>query len=180
MRKTGLLSFALMVGVIAATLSSRLARAEPVDDSSQARPTTGTSPVGLDACALLTPQEAAAALGGAVKQPKPTRTIESTLGPGIPTVVSGCTYDTGTKEITLGVRHTTDASVGRLRQMMQIVCDGKQPVSGVGDVACWYSAAHDELHTLKGATFLSVELKRSGDAAVAITGVAKKALARVP
>jgi hypothetical protein len=176
MRKMVLASFALIVAAIApAPGSGRLARAQAVGGSSKA----SAAPVALDACALLTPQEAAAGLGEAVK-PKATRTIVSTLGPGIDTAVSGCTYKGATKDLTLGVRHTTDAAAGRLRQMVQMICRGKEAAAGLGDVACWYSPAHQELQALKRATFLTVELRGGGDAAEAIKRVAVKALARVP
>jgi hypothetical protein len=181
MRKIDLLSFSLIAGVFAGTPASQhLARAETRMGSSQAKPTTAASPVAVDACALLTPQEASAALGGPVKPPKATRTIASTLGPGLDTAVSVCTFDTAAYDMTLAVHRTMDAAAGRLRQMMQIVCDGKQMVAGVGDVACWYSAAHDELQTMKGATFLTIETKQGGVAAAALTEVAKKALSRLP
>jgi hypothetical protein len=181
MRRTELAAVALVAGALAATPVSRgIARAATVDGSSRARRIAAAPPVGLDACALLTSQEAAAALGGTVKQPKATRTIASSLGPGIETAVSACSYETATKHMTLSVRRTTDAAAGRLRQMVQMVCGKKQAVPGVGEVACWYSQAHDELQVVEGATFLSVELKGAGDVGEAIKNVAKKALARVP
>lgn len=176
MRKVGLLSLPLIAAAIApAPGSGRLARAQAVGGSSKA----SAAPVALDACALLTPQEAAAALGEAVKQPKAIRAIASTLGPGIDTAVSSCTYETGTRHMTLNVHHTTDAAASRLRQVVQMVCQQKEAVSGLGDVACWYSPRHDELQAAKGATFLSVEVK-SGGAGEAIKSVAKTALARLP
>jgi hypothetical protein len=176
MRKMGLVSLALIVaGIAPAPGSGRLARAQAGAGSSKA----SAAPVALDACALLTPQEAAAAFGRAVKQPKASRTIASSLGPGIDTAVSTCTYDTGTRDMTLSVHHTTDAAAGRLRQMIQMVCRKKEAIPGLGDVACWYSPAHDELQAAKGATFLTVEVK-SGGAGEAIKSVAKTALARLP
>jgi hypothetical protein len=52
-------------------------------------------------------------------------------------------------------------------------------LAGLGDVACWYNEKHEELHAIKAATFLSVELHRSGDPTEAIKGVMKKALDRL-
>jgi hypothetical protein len=52
-------------------------------------------------------------------------------------------------------------------------------LAGLGDVACWYDEKHVELHALKGATLISVELRRSGNPTEAITGVMKSALERL-
>lgn len=57
---------------------------------------------------------------------------------------------------------------------------GKERLPGLGDLACWYNAEHRELQVLKGATILTVQIKRNGDATGALTTVAKKALARLP
>ena len=51
---------------------------------------------------------------------------------------------------------------------------GKEGLSGLGDVTCWYSEKHEELQVLKGTTFFSIELRRSGDPTEAIKGVAKR------
>jgi len=56
----------------------------------------------------------------------------------------------------------------------------KERLPGLGDIACWYNAEHGELQVLKGATILTVEITRNGDATEALTTVAKKALVRLP
>jgi hypothetical protein len=52
-------------------------------------------------------------------------------------------------------------------------------LAGLGDVSCWYNEKHEELHTIKGSAFLSMELHRSGDPTEAIKGLMKKALSRL-
>jgi hypothetical protein len=133
------------------------------------RPLTAQgAPTPVDACTLVTVQEASAVMGGQVKPPKPGRTISSTLGPGLPTAVSGCTFDTGQRNMTVGVRHTLDSAAGGLKQMIQVVCQGKQAIADVGDQACSYSAQHGELQAVKGATFLTIELSSGPDIGTAI------------
>ena len=56
---------------------------------------------------------------------------------------------------------------------------GKEGLSGLGDVACWYSDKHEELQVLKGATFFSIELRRSGNPTEAIKGLAKSVFDRL-
>jgi hypothetical protein len=51
---------------------------------------------------------------------------------------------------------------------------GREGLSGLGDVACWYNEKHEELQVLKGTTFFSIELRKSGDPTEAIKGVAKR------
>jgi hypothetical protein len=127
-----------------------------------------------DACSLLTKQDAAAALGEAVSGPKALTDLPA--GPGA--TVSSCEYTgSGLHQVQLNLTHLSASSVPMYRAM----CAEKKSddLSGLGDVACWYNAKHEELHALKGTRFISVELRRSGDPAEAIKGVMKKALDRL-
>jgi hypothetical protein len=56
---------------------------------------------------------------------------------------------------------------------------GKQGLTGLGDVTCWYNDQHGELQVLKGMTFFSIELRKSGDPTEAIKGVARKVYDRL-
>ena len=56
---------------------------------------------------------------------------------------------------------------------------GKEGLSGLGDVTCWYNDKHEELQVLKGTTFFSIELRKSGDPTEAIKGVAQKVFTRL-
>jgi hypothetical protein len=56
---------------------------------------------------------------------------------------------------------------------------GKEGLTGLGDVTCWYNDKHEELQVLKGTTFLTIELRKSGDPTEAIKGVARNVYGRV-
>jgi len=46
-------------------------------------------------------------------------------------------------------------------------------------VACWYNDKHGELQVLKGLTFFSIQLRKSGDPTEAIKTVARKVYERM-
>ena len=71
----------------------------------------------------------------------------------------------------------TAASAG----MYKSLCAQKKNdgLTGLGDTTCWYNDKHEELQVLKGQTFFSIELRRSGDPTEAIKAVAKKVYDRV-
>jgi hypothetical protein len=132
-----------------------------------------TAPQG-EACALLTKQDAAAALGEAAEQGKEL----SNLPAGQGSTVSSCEYTgSGYHRVQLNVTRLSPSAAPMYRAM----CAEKasKDLAGLGDVACWYNEKHEELHAIKAATFLSVELHRSGDPTEAIKGVMKKALDRL-
>ncbi len=141
--------------------------------------TKAATPSPGDACSLMTKEDAAAALGEAVAGPR-SSSGRSSLTPG--TTASSCEYSgSGLHKVNLNVWRASADSTAQFRQVYQMVCaqKGKEGLSGLGDVACWYSEKHEELQVLKGATFFSVELRRSGDPTEAIKGIAKKALNRL-
>ena len=131
---------------------------------------------GFDPCALMTRQEAAAAVGEAVGEPKPIVPGSGAM-PGVN--VTACEYESA-------ARHSVQVSVwrfsesaGQFRQIYQAEIAKKERVHGIGEIAAWYDAKHRELQVLTGATLLILEIDRSGDATEALTTVAKKAVARL-
>jgi hypothetical protein len=122
-----------------------------------------------DACSLLTKDDAAAALGEAVKGP------ESRKVPGGP---SSCEYSgSGINVVHLNVIPLSAANAG----MYKAMCGqkSKEGLTGLGDVTCWYNDKHGELQVLKGLTFFSIELRKNGDPTEAIKAVARKVYDRV-
>ena len=116
-----------------------------------------------DACSLLTKDIAAAALGEAVGEGKAAGNAQ----------VSGCGYQgSGTHSIHLTVRQWTPDIVAAYKPL----CDKKTKdgLSGLGPTACWYDEKHGELQVLKGMTFFSIELRRSGDPTEPIKAAARK------
>jgi hypothetical protein len=136
--------------------------------------TSAAAPSPDDACSLLTKEDAAAALGEAVKGPKALSNLPA--GPG--STVSSCEFEgSGLHKVQVNLTQLPQSSVAMYRAM----CAKKEKdgLAGLGDVACWYNEKHEELHALKGAAFISVELRRSGNPTEAIKGVMKKALDRL-
>jgi len=147
------------------------AAAAESDNPAQTKP---AMPAPGDACSLLTEQDAAAALGEAVSGPNSTPSRP--MGPV--GTVSGCEYTgSGLHKINLNLTRLAPNAVA----MYKGTCAkaGKEGLAGLGDVACWYSAKHEELHVIKGAAFISIELHRSGDPTEAIKGLMKRALDRL-
>ncbi len=124
---------------------------------------------GINACALLTKEDAAAALGEAVAgQPRSTSMAEA----------ASCEYSgSGIHSVNLNVMALNAANAGMYKAMC--AKKGKDGLTGLGDVTCWYNDKHAELHVLKGMTFFSIELRRSGDPTEAIKAVARKVYERV-
>lgn len=131
------------------------------------------TPSPAEACSLLTKEDAAAALGEAVTGPESSS--GRSIMPG--TTASSCEYSgSGLHRVHLNFWRASADTTAQFRQTLQVVCaqKGKEGLSGLGDVACWYSEKHEELQVLKGAAFFSVELRKSGDPTEAIKGVAKR------
>ncbi len=132
------------------------------------------TPAPDDACSLLTKEDAAAALGETAEGPK-------AIGPmsdGTGATVSACEYTgSGIHRIQLNLTRLPANVV----PMYKAMCDqqGKEGLTGLGDVACWYNAEHEELHVIKGTAFLSIELRRSSDPTEPIKAVMKKAVDRL-
>ena len=160
--------------LIVVAISDSAARAS----GAQATPLTKTSAAAFDPCALLTKQDAAAAVGEAVGEPKPiVRGRSSTPGMS----VSACEYESPAKHsVQVTVWRLSGDTAGAFLQVYRAECMKKEPAPGLGDLACWYSAEHRELQVLKGASLLTFEIHRNGNATEALTTVAKKALARLP
>jgi hypothetical protein len=109
------------------------------------------------------------------------RTFPVPMG-GIDTTVTGCAYESlkSVHGIKLTVHRVPPDKAARFKQFYQGVCARKECISGVGDMAWWYSAQHGELQVLKNATLLIFKLSRSGDGTEALQTAAKKALGRLP
>jgi hypothetical protein len=129
---------------------------------------TKAAPAGGQACSLLTKEDAATALGEAVQGPS-SSAVQGT---------SSCEYSgSGIHRVHLNVMQLTADTAG----MYKALCaqKGKEGLTGLGDVTCWYNAKHEELQVLKGTTFFSIELRKSGDPTEAIKGVARNVYGRL-
>ena len=127
----------------------------------------GAAPPPPDACTLLTKQDAAAALAEAVTGPNAKPMSDSPMGPG--STVSYCEYTgSGLHRVQLDLTRLSPSAVPMFREM----CAKKKSddLAGLGEVARWYNDQHEELHAIKGAAFISVQLQRSGNPTEAIKG----------
>ena len=124
-------------------------------------------------CALLTRDEAAAAVGGSVAEGKPLAGQSAGSGIG----VANCTYAGSGKELRVNL-WTFSPSASQSLEVYRGLCKQKEQAAGIGDLACWYNAKHNELQVLKGSKLLVLELSsgRGGDALLA---AAKQAVGRL-
>jgi len=134
------------------------------------------APPDTNACTLLTRDEASAAVGAAVGEGKLTAG-GSMAGAGID--VSGCNYAAGSmKELSVSLWRFSPSASQSL-DVYRGLCKKKEQAAGLGDLACWYNAAHKELQVLKGSTLLIFELSGRSGASDALVTAAKQALGRL-
>jgi hypothetical protein len=127
-----------------------------------------------DACALLTKQDAVAALGEDVTKSDSKSSLP--MGPGM--TAASCEYaGSGYHKIHLTlIRMTPDAAA-----MYRAMCaqKGKEGLAGIGDISCWYDDEHEELQVMKGTTFFSIELRGLKNPTEPIKAAAKSAFAKL-
>jgi len=138
MRTTDVLAAILIVASTALPASSRsIAGADAVADPryAQAR-SSPTAPTDVDACTLLTKQEAAVAVGTSVE--RKWSGVPPSAMPGVD--AWGCTYDSPTTigEIKLDVWRFSPAAA-EVQEAYRKRCAQKEGVPGLGDVSCWYN-----------------------------------------
>jgi hypothetical protein len=137
-----------------------------------ALPATAAPDGAANACTLLTRDEASAAAGSAVSEGKLTAG-GSMAKAGID--VSGCSY-AGSKDLSVSLWRFSPSAQQSL-EVYRGLCKQKEQAPGLGDLACWYNASHNELQVLKGSTLLIFQLR--GRSPAALTTAAKQALGRL-
>ena len=160
-----------IVAVSIATFLSSASSPFAVEATAAPGQSRAAAPGADEACSLLTKEDATAALGEAVKGP------ESASGRSLQGA-SSCEYSgSGIHRVHLNVMHMA----ADMATMYKSLCaaKGKEGLTGLGDVNCWYNDKHEELQVLKGTTFFSIELRKSGDPTEAIKGVAKNVYGRL-
>jgi hypothetical protein len=165
-----------IAGTAAILIVTGICAGAPRTSAAQAASSAKTTSTAFNACALLTTQEAATAVGEAVGEPKPKNPPPSAM-PGVN--VAFCEFESAARNsLKVTVWHPTD-SVAMFIQIYKDGCMKKEQVSGLGDLACWHSKQHRELQVLKGTTILTFEINRSGNSTEALQTVAKHALGRL-
>ena len=137
-----------------------------------ALPATAAPDGAANACTLLTRDEASAAVGSPVSEGKLTEG-KSMSAAGIE--VSGCSYS-GSKDLSVSLWRFSPSAQQTL-EVYRGLCKKKEQAPGLGDLACWYNASHNELQVLKGSTLLILQLR--GGASDTLTTTAKQALGRL-
>jgi hypothetical protein len=164
-------------GLAAILIVTGICAGAPRTSAAQAASSTKTTSTAFNACALLTTQEAATAVGEAVGEPKPKNPPDSAM-PGVS--VAACEFVSAARNsLQLTVWRPSADSAGMFVQIYKSECLKKEQVPGLGDIACWYSKDHKELQVLKGSMILTFEIRRGGNATEALTTVAKNALGRL-
>jgi hypothetical protein len=121
------------------------------------------------ACSLITKEDATAALGESAK-PVEARTLPN--GP------SSCEFSgSGINMVRLSLIPLSAAE----GTMYKALCaqKSKDGLTGLGDTTCWYNDKHQELQVLKGTTFFTIEMRRSGDPTEPIKALARKIYERM-
>jgi hypothetical protein len=140
---------------------------------------------GTSACALVTREEAAAALGEQVGTPN-TLTVNAPqqIIPGVNITLESCQYFSMTsgRSIEVTIWKSVGGTAQQIRQAVeQFLCMGKERVSGVGDVACWFDASRTELQALKGGTLVIFRMDAGAgvNTVQVLSSVASRGLGRV-
>jgi hypothetical protein len=127
-----------------------------------------------DACALLTKQDAATALGEDATQGDKKSGLP--MGPGM--TASSCEYTgSGYHRIQLTLMRFTPETAAMYKAMC--AQKGKEGLSGLGDTSCWYNAEHEELQVLKGTTLITIELRGLKNPTEPIKAAAKSVYSRL-
>jgi len=166
-----------MAGMAGILIVTGICAGAPPTSAAQAA-TTKTTSTAFNACTLLTTQEASAAVGQAVGEPKPKNPPQSSM-PGV--TVAHCEYESASRDsIQVTVWRPFGDSAAMFMQVYKSGCMKKEQMPGLGDLACWHSKEHRELQVLKGTTIMTIELRRIGSFSEALATAAKKAAARLP
>jgi hypothetical protein len=161
------------------------ATAVPTSPSGQALPTiaSGSGALAFDACRLFTRQEASTALGVPVGEPDGFSLGNQTVAPGVTVTVSSCSFtaSSGGNSVAATFWRASGTGAAQMRQAMeQVLCQGKERVQGLGDLACWYDELKNEILAIKGSTFVDISLDGvTTGRADALRTLVQQALARV-
>ena len=168
-RRIPSVSIVIVLTIVAGVYSLAVADGTAAMRTSPAQ-AKGAAPTSAgDACSLLKKEDAAAALGGTISGP-----VSSGVRPGEPGITaSSCEYrGSGLQKVNLNLMQLPAGQAAIYKGFC--AQKGKEGLSGLGEVACWYDDKHEELQVLKGTTFFSIELRGKGNPTEAIKAVAKK------
>ena len=141
----------------------------------------GTVTVSItNACDLVTKDEARAALGEAVEDPQSITVGTQSLGTTRVSILS-CSFEaeSGRSSLDVALWKAEGVSGNEFRQIAeQVLCAGKEKVSGVGDSACWYDTEQNELQAVKGNALIDLSIT-GADRPNELKTLAQKVLAKI-
>ena len=146
----------------------------------QGRAAPAPAPDPINACLVVTKQDAVTALDEDLRDGKPSVAGRSIV-PGA--AASSCEYSgRGLHTVQVHVWRSSPAGVARLKRTFLTNCEKRETagLTGLGDGACWYSAGRDEVQLLKGVTLIDIVVRKNGDATEALKSLVKAALGRLP
>jgi hypothetical protein len=141
---------------------------------------TAPAPDPINACLVVTKQDALDAVNEDLRDGKPAVAGRSIIRGA---AASSCEYSgRGLHTVQVYVWRVQPAGVAQLARSFRNLCEMKEMggLAGLGDGACWYSAARDEVQVLKGVTLVHLIVRKNGDATEALKSLAKSALTRLP
>ena len=132
------------------------------------------------ACALLSKQDAAAALGAPVNDARSLDIPKQNMG-AFTVDISSCEYErTSGSAASVQLQTWKAGDANTVKTMAGFVCQTKEKIAGLGDVACWYAPDHKELQAFKGGSFVSLTVRGApGNADDTIKALAKRIVDRV-
>ena len=143
-------------------------------------PAPGPAPDPINACLIVTKQDAVTAVDEDLRDGKSSVAGRSVV-PGA--AASSCEYSgRGLHAVQVHVWRASPAGIARLKRTFLTNCEKRETagLTGLGDGACWYSAGRDEVQLLKGVTLIDIIVRKNGDATEALKSLVKAALGRLP
>jgi hypothetical protein len=140
------------------------------------------NPLGISPCGLISKDVAYAGLGEEVQDGQASAPASLDVAPGLTVSAASCDYTSKTTAHYIGIDFWAASSdkAAEVQQAITAVCSGKEAISDLGDVACWYDSDHTELQVAKGAAFLDLTISTASNAEGTLKILAQAALANLP
>jgi hypothetical protein len=134
-----------------------------------------------EACSLLTKSEVEDAFGVSMLDPELIPLPDTPISGGALASVSSCSFVSSetTDSTSLTITSAPDGE-SAISEMIDLECENKDEISGLGDKACWYSEAHTEIQMRVGSTFVDLFVTTvTGDTTEIASALAEKVAGRL-
>lgn len=135
----------------------------------------------IDPCALVTKDEAAAALGEDVQDGLTTYVGTQIFG-AVMAELAHCTFATTASDQTIAfdLRMVSPENVREVQNVAGVVCAESEAIDNLGETACWFDPSHVELRVAKGRSLLILMSTRTSDEGAGLRALAGQAVERLP